>query len=113
MDHWPESDQRGKNWCEVYGEWDSSELPEYRISGEEDEDMQDVEMRAVPEDEHSAALSEQGGEVPDGQQRISLEEFLVRESWIAWEQELRWAHHEQSKAQAYLSLALLLRHVLA
>ena len=113
MDHWLESDLRGKNRCEVYSERESSELPEYRISGEEDEDMQDVEMRVVPEDDHSATLSEQGGEEPDGQQRISLEEFLVRESWIAWEQELRRAHHERFKAQAYLSLALLPRHVLA
>ena len=113
MDHWPESDPRGKNRCEVYSERESSELPEYGISGEEDEDMQDVEMRVMPEDDHSATLSKQGGEELDGQQRISLEEFLVHESWIAWEQELRRAHHEWSKAQAYLSLALPLRHVLA
>ena len=44
VDHWPESDPRGKNRCEVYGEQESSELPEYCISGEEYEDMQVVEM---------------------------------------------------------------------
>ena len=44
VEQWLESDERGKDPNEVYAEWESSELPEYRISGEEDEGMQDVEM---------------------------------------------------------------------
>jgi len=35
-----------------------------------------------------------GEEVPDGFCLLPLEDFLVRDSWITWEQELRWAQHE-------------------
>jgi len=60
-------------------------------------------MRAEAEDEHPYSLTTKVERSQKGSRGISLEEFLVCESWIAWEQELRWAHHEQSKAMAYLS----------
>ena len=36
-----------------------------------------------------------GEEIPDGFYLLSLEDFLVRDSWITWEQELRRAQHER------------------
>jgi len=36
-----------------------------------------------------------GEEVPDGFCLLPLKDSWVQDSWIAWEQELRWAQHEQ------------------
>jgi len=47
-----------------------------------------------------------GEEVPDGFCLLSLKDFLVQDSWIAWEQELRWAWHEWDKSLAFLVMRL-------
>jgi len=31
---------------------------------------------------------------------------VVQDSWIAWEQELRWAQHEQDKSLVFLEMRL-------
>jgi len=54
-----------------------------------------------------------GEEVPDGFCLLLLEDFLVWDSWIAWEQELRWAWHEQDKLLAFLAMRLPHQFVLA
>jgi len=38
---------------------------------------------------------------------ITLKDFLVQDSWIAWEQELRWVQHKQDKLWAFLAMRLL------
>ena len=38
---------------------------------------------------------------------ISLEDFLIWDNWIAWEQELRCAQHEWDKLWAFLAMELL------
>jgi len=37
---------------------------------------------------------------------LTLEDFLVQDSWIAWEQELRQVQHEQDKLLAFLAMRL-------
>jgi len=76
MEQWPESNERGRTPNEVYAERESSELPEYRISGEEDEGMQDVEMRAEAEDEHPYSLNDQGERSQKGSRGSPSRSFL-------------------------------------
>ena len=47
-----------------------------------------------------------GEEVPDSFCLLPLEDFLVQDSWIAWEQELRWEQHEWDKLLAFLAMRL-------
>jgi len=54
-----------------------------------------------------------GEEVLDSFCLLSLEDFLVRDSWIAWEQELRWAWHEWDKSLAFLVMRLPHQFVMA
>src|SRR5882724_10418223 len=54
-----------------------------------------------------------GEEVLDSFCLLSLEDFLVRDSWIAWEQELRWARHEWDKSLAFLAMRLPHQFVMA
>jgi len=47
-----------------------------------------------------------GEEVPGGFCLLPFQDFLVWDSWIAWEQELRWAQHEWDKSLAFLAMRL-------
>src|SRR5882724_2004995 len=47
-----------------------------------------------------------GEEVLDSFCLLPLKDFLVWDSWIAWEQELRWAQHEQDKLLVFLAMRL-------
>ena len=47
-----------------------------------------------------------GEEVLDGFCLLPLEDFLVWDSWITWEQELRQVQHEQDKLLAFLAMRL-------
>ena len=51
--------------------------------------------------------------MPDGFCLLPLEDFLVWDSWIAWEQELRQAQHEWDKSPAFLAMRLLPQLVMA
>jgi len=44
---------------------------------------------------------------------LPLEDFLVQDSWITWEHELRRVQHEQDRVQAFLEMRLLPQNVMA
>jgi len=48
-----------------------------------------------------------GEEVLDGFCLLPLEYFLVWDSWITWEQELRWAQNKWDKSLVFLAMRLL------
>jgi len=52
-------------------------------------------------------------EVPARLCLLTLKDFLVLDSWIAWEQELRQVQHEQDKLQAFLAMRLPPRLMMA
>ena len=56
--------------------------------------------------EYETSSGGHGEEIPDGFCLLPLEDFLVRDSWIAWEQELRWAGHEHEKSLTFLAMRL-------
>ena len=52
-------------------------------------------------------------EVPPGFCLLTLEDFLIWDNWIAWEQELRCVQHDQDKLRAFLAMKLLLQLMMA
>ena len=54
-----------------------------------------------------------GAEALGGFCLLTLEDFLVQDSWIAWEQELRQAQHERDKSLAFLEMRLPSQLVMA
>ena len=51
--------------------------------------------------------------MPDNFWLLPLEDFLVWDSWISWEQELRWAQHEWEKLLVFLEMRLPSQLVMA
>ena len=87
---------------------DSSCLPEYETSSGGRTVAKAMEL--VTEVKLTGTAGE---EIPDGFCLLSLEDFLVRDSWIAWEQELRRARHKRDKSLAFLAMRLPHQFVMA
>jgi len=87
---------------------DSSCLPEYETSSR----GQTVAKAMEPVTE-AEPMGTAGEEIPDSFCLLSLKDFLVWDSWIAWEQELRRARHEQDKSLAFLAMRLPHQFVMA
>ena len=84
-----------------YADDKSSGLLEYETSSEGRTMAKAMELPAVMDPSGTA-----GEEVPDGFCLLALKDFLVWDSWITWEQELRQAQHERDKLLAFLEMRL-------
>jgi len=91
-----------------YADDENSGLPEYKTSSEGRTVAKAMELPTASDPSGTA-----GEGVPDGFCLLPLEDFLVRDSWITWEQELRWAQHKWDKLLASLAMRLLPKLMMA